>query len=122
MALSYAPAAVANEVCRGIPTALDEQAARDAFGAADAAAFVDSRPSLEAALDAVCADSKESARLFKKRAKRIVLQMAADATEPSPYIDGDDLIVEFYGGAFDTAQFRRAVEDALRGKVSDSND
>jgi len=120
--LSYASAARANEVCRGIPTVLDEQGARAAFGATDTAAFVGSRPSLEAALDAVCAGSKDSARLFKQRAKQVVFQMAADATEPSPYLDGTALIVEFYGGAFDAAQFRRDVNDALRGKLSDSND
>jgi len=120
--LGCVPAASANEVCRGIPTELDEQAARDAFGAADAAAFVKSRAPLEAALDAVCATNRASARLFKKEAKRVVFQIAAGATEPSPYLEDGALIVEFYGGDFDAAQFRDDVEAALRGEKSDSND
>ena len=120
--LGYAPTAGANEVCRGVPTELDEQAARDSFGAADAAAFVKARAPLESALDAVCKINRDSARLFKKEAKRVVFEIAAGATEPSPYLKDGTLIVEFYGGSFDAAQFRDDVEAALRGEVSDSND
>lgn len=112
----------ANEVCRGVPTELDEQAARDNYGAADAAAFIDARAPLEAALDAVCKGNRDSARLFKKEAKRVVFRIAAGATEPAPYLEEGALIVEFYGGTFDAAQFRRDVEAALHGEVSDSND
>jgi hypothetical protein len=119
--LGCAPAAGANEVCRGIPTELDEQAARAAFGA-DAAAFVDARAPLEAALDAVCKNNHDSARLFKKEAKRVVFQIAAGATEPTPYLEDGALIVEFYGGTFDAPQFRHEVDAALRGEESESND
>jgi hypothetical protein len=119
--LGCAPAARANEVCKGIPTELDEQAARASFGA-DAAAFVDSRAPLEAALDAVCKNSRDSARLFKKEAKRVVFQIAAGATEPTAYLEDGALIVEFYGGTFDAPQFRHEVDAALRGQESDSND
>lgn len=122
VALGCAPTAGANEVCRGIPTELDEQAARDAFGDADAAAFVESRAPLEAALDAVCTGNRDSARLFKEEARRVVFQIAAGATEPAPYLDDGALIVEFYGGSFDAARFRRDVDAALRGDVSDTND
>ena len=121
-ALGCAPTAGANEVCRGIPTELDEQAARDSFGDADAAAFVESRAPLEAALDAVCKGSRDSERLFKKEAQRVVFQIAAGAAEPAPYLEDGALIVEFYGGTFDAARFRRDVDAALRGEVSDSND
>jgi hypothetical protein len=120
--LAGAPSAGANEVCGAIPTELDEQAARDAFGAADAAGFIESRAPLEAALDGVCDGNGDSARLFKSRASRVVFQIAAGATEPLPYLDGGALIVEFYGGAFDAAQFRREVEDTLRGESSEFND
>jgi hypothetical protein len=119
--LARAPGAEANEVCGAVPTELDEQAARDAFGA-DAAAFIDSRAPLKAALDGVCDGNGDGARLFKKRASRVVFQIAAGATEPVPYLDGGALIVEFYGGAFDAAQFRREVEDTLRGESSEFND
>ena len=51
-----------------------------------------------------------------------MFQIAAGATEPSPYLKDGALIVEFYGGSFDAAQFRHDVEAALRGEVSDSND
>jgi hypothetical protein len=120
--LGWVPSAGANEVCQGVPTELDEQAARDAFGAADAAAFVKARVPLESALDAVCKINRDSERLFKKEAKRVVFEIAAGATEPSPYLEDGALIVEFYGGSFDAAQFRHDVEAALRGEVSDSND
>jgi hypothetical protein len=120
--LAGAPGAGANEVCGAIPTELDEEAARDAFGAAAAAAFVESRAPLEAALDGVCDGNNDSARLFKERADRVVFQIAAGATEPLPYLDGGALVVEFYGGAFDAAQFRREVEDTLRGESSEFND
>ncbi len=120
--LARVPGAEANEVCGAIPTELDEQAARAAFGAADAAAFIDSRAPLEAALDGVCDRNGDSARLFKRRASRVVFQIAAGATEPLPYLDGGALIVEFYGGAFDATQFRREVEDTLRGELSEFND
>lgn len=120
--LGGVPTAAANEVCQGVPTELDEQAARDAFGADDAAAFVKARAPLESALDAVCKINRDSARLFKKEAKRVVFEIAAGATEPSPYLKDGTLIVEFYGGSFDAAQFRDDVEAALRGEVSDSND
>jgi hypothetical protein len=122
VALGCVPTAGANEVCRGIPTELDEQAARDAFGDADAAAFVEARAPLEAALDAVCTSNRDSARLFKKEARRVVFQIAAGAAEPAPFLEDDTLIVEFYGGTFDAARFRRDVDAALRGEVSDSND
>ena len=82
--LARVPGAEANEVCGAIPTELDEQAARAAFGAADAAAFIDSRAPLEAALDGVCDRNGDSARLFKRRASRVVFQIAAGATEPLP--------------------------------------
>lgn len=120
--LARAPGAEANEVCGAIPTELDEQAARDAFGAADAAAFVDARAPLEAALDAVCDGNRDSARLFKTQAKQVVFQIAAGATEPTPYLDDGALIVEFYGGSFDAALFRQWVDDVLRGKESELND
>jgi hypothetical protein len=120
--LGCAPSADANEVCQGVPTELDEQAARDAFGAANAAAFVKARAPLEAVLDAVCATNRGSAHLFKKEARRVVFEIAAGATEPSPYLQDGVLIVEFYGGDFDAAQFRHDVEAALRGDISDSND
>jgi hypothetical protein len=120
--LGGVPTAAANEVCQGIPTELDEQAARDAFGADEAAALVKSRAPLESALDAVCKSDRNSARLFKKEAKRVVFEIAAGATEPAPYLEGDSLVVQFYGGDFDAAQFRHDVEAALRGEVSDSND
>jgi hypothetical protein len=120
--LGGVPTAAASEVCQGVPTELDEQAARDAFGADDAAAFVKARAPLESALDSVCKMNRDSARLFKQEAKRVVFQIAAGATEPSPYLAGDSLVVEFYGGDFDAAQFRSDVEAALRGDVSDSND
>jgi hypothetical protein len=120
--LGWVPSAGANEVCQGVRTELDEQAARDTFGAGDAAAFVKARAPLESALDAVCKINRDSARLFKKEARRVVFQIAAGATEPSPYLQDGVLIVEFYGGSFDAAQFRHDVEAALRGKMSDSND
>ena len=119
--LGCASAARANEVCKGIPTELDEQAARASFGA-DAAAFVDARAPLEAALDAVCKNSHDSARLFKKEAKRVVFQIAAGATEPTAYLEDGALIVEFYGGTFDAPQFRHEVDAALRGQEPESND
>jgi len=120
--LGWVSAAGANEVCHGVPTELDEQAARDAFGAATAAAFVKARAPLEAVLDAVCATNRDSAHLFKKEARRVVFEIAAGATEPSPYLQDNALIVDFYGGDFDAAQFRHDVEAALRGDISDSND
>ena len=120
--LGGAPTAAANEVCQGVPTELDEQAARDAFGADDAAAFIKARVPLESALDAVCKINRNSARLFKQEATRVVFEIAAGATEPSPYLKDGALIVEFYGGSFDAEQFRHDVEAALRGEVSDSND
>jgi hypothetical protein len=120
--LAGAPSAGANEVCGAIPTELDEQAARDAFGTADAAAFIESRAPLEAALDGVCDGNSDGARLFKEQASRVVFQIAAGATEPLPYLDEGALVVEFYGGAFDAAQFRREVEDVLRGESPEFND
>jgi hypothetical protein len=120
--LGGAPTAAANEVCQGIPTELDEQAARNEFGADDAAAFIKARAPLESALDAVCKIDRASAHLFKQEARRVVFQIAAGATEPSPYLKDGALIVEFYGGSFDAGQFRDDVAAALRGEVSDSND
>jgi hypothetical protein len=112
----------ANEVCQGVPTELDEQAARDAFDAADVAAFVDARAPLEAALDDVCKGNRDSARLFKKEAKRVVFQIAAGAMEPTPYLEEGALVVEFYGGPFDAARFRHDVDAALRGEEPQFND
>ena len=120
--MGYAWSAGANEVCQGVPTELDEQAARDAFDAADVAAFVDSRAPLETALDDVCKGSRDSAHLFKKEAKRVVFQIAAGAMEPTPYLEEGALVVEFYGGTFDAARFRHDVDAALRGEEPQLND
>ena len=120
--MGYAWSAGANEVCQGVPTELDEQAARDAFDAADVAALVQARAPLEAALDDVCKGSRDSAHLFKKEAKRVVFQIAAGAMEPTPYLEEGALVVEFYGGTFDAARFRHDVDAALSGEEPQLND
>jgi hypothetical protein len=114
--------AAANNVCRSVPTDLQEHAAQDAFGAADAGKFAAARAPLEAALDAFCNGDAAEARRFRKRANKVVFQMAADATEPTAYFEDGVLIVEFYGGPFQAARLRQQVKAALRGKASDSND
>jgi hypothetical protein len=114
--------AAANNVCRSVPTDFQEHAAQDAFGPAEAGKFVAARAPLEAALNAVCDGDAAEARRFRKKASKVVLRMAADATEPTAYIEDGVLIVEFYGGPFQAARLRQHVKDALRGKTSDSND
>ena len=112
----------ANNVCRDVPTEFQDQKARQAFGDAESASFLRSRAPLEAALDSVCTSNDASARQFRAKAKKVVIRMAAGATEPSPYFEDGTLIVEFYGGNFQAARFRQEVRDALRGKPSRHND
>jgi hypothetical protein len=114
--------ALANNVCRDVPTDLQDRAAEDAFGAADAGKFVAARAPLEAALNNLCNDDAAEARRFRTRAKKVVFRMAAGATEPTAYLEDGVLIVEFYGGPFQAGRLRQQVRDALRGKTSDSND
>lgn len=114
--------AEASAVCQGIPTAIEDHADADALGVADAAAFRDARAPMEAEMDALCRSSADAARLFKARAQRVVFVMAAGATEPTPYLSGTELIVEFHGGPFDAGAFGGAVDDALHGVVPEFND
>jgi hypothetical protein len=116
------PSAEANAVCQGIPTAIEGDTASESSGAIDAAAFHGARAPMEAEMDALCRTSADAARLFKARAQRVVFVMAAGATEPTPYLSGDELIVEFHGGPFDAGAFGGAVDDALHGVVPDFND
>ena len=118
--LGHTLAANAGTICRDIPTQLDERAARDAFGADDAAAFLDARHKLEADLNAVCGGP--NARLFRQRVRRIELRMAAGAAEPTAYLKDRALVVEFFGGPFHSARFRQRVGAVLRGETQDNDD
>jgi len=114
--------AEANAVCQGIPTAIEDDTASESSGAIDATALHDARAPMEAEMDALCRTSADAARLFKARAQRVVFVMAAGATEPTPYLSGSELIVEFHGGPFDAGAFGGAVDDALHGVVPEFND
>ena len=107
-------------VCKDIPTSLDEQAAREAFGAGDAALFTGARARLEAALNGLC--DGNGVRLFHRKVRRVDFRMAAGATEPTPWLEDATLVVEFAGGPFQAARFRRVVGEALRGKPAKHDD
>ena len=115
----WTPSALA-AVCRDIPTATDDKPVRDAFDAADVGRFMVAGVQLEADLNAVC--SGTTSLLFHQRVKHIVILMAAGATEPTAYLRDRTLTVEFFGGPYDSRRFRKAIDAALRGKVTDDDD
>jgi len=109
-------------VCAGAPTAISSVLAPEVAPAEDVQAFRKSVDSLRTELDAVCKSDKSALKRFQSKAKRVVFEMSAGATEPTAYLKDGQLVVEFYGGPFDARQFRRIVKKVLQGKPVPLND
>jgi hypothetical protein len=109
-------------VCSGAPAEIGNVLAPEVATAEDVQAFRKAVNSLRAELDAVCERDKSALKLFQAKAKRVVFEMSAGATEPTAYLKDGQLVVEFYGGPFDARQFRRIVNKVLQGKPVPLND
>lgn len=109
-------------VCSGTPTEIGNVLAPEVATAEDVRAFREAVTPLRAELDALCKRDKSAFKLFKSKAKQVVFEMSAGATEPTAYFKKAQLVVEFYGGPFDARQFRRIVKKVLQGKPVPLND
>lgn len=103
-------------VCSGTPTEIGSVLAPEVATTEDVQAFRKAVPSLRTELDTLCKRDKSALKLLKSKADKVVFEMAAGATEPTAYFKDAHLIVEFYGGPFDTRQFRQIVKKVLQGK------
>ena len=103
-------------VCSGAPTEIGSALAPEVATAEDVQAFRKAVDSLRTELDAVCKRDKTAFKLFESKAKKVVFEMSAGATEPTAYLKDGQFIVEFYGGPFDARSFRQIVKKVLQGK------
>jgi uncharacterized protein YecT (DUF1311 family) len=118
-AASHEGALPAIEGCgRALPAALANAAQGGQFGS-DPAAFRDGDlRRLAGEIAALCRFSPAHRALIAERVAGIRFVNAQGAGEPRPYIGGSVLVVEFAGGGFDRARFRRDLAAALeRGNV-----
>jgi hypothetical protein len=109
-------------VCSGASAPIGSVLAPEVATAEDVQAFRKAVGSLRAELDTVCKQDKTAFKLFKSKAKKVVFEMSAGATEPTAYLKSTQLIVEFYGGPFDARSFRQIVKKVLQGKPAPLSD
>ncbi|HCK80001.1 MAG TPA: hypothetical protein DIC59_00835 [Candidatus Competibacteraceae bacterium] len=109
-------------VCASVPAATGSVLDAGAATAEDLQAFHKSVESLRAELDRLCKRDKAVLKRFKSRAKSIVFEMSAGATEPTAYLKDGRLVIEFYGGPFDARSFRQMVTKVLKGQKIPDND
>ena len=103
-------------VCSGTLTEIGSVLPMEVATAEDIQAFHKAVGTLRIELDAVCKQDKSTLKLFKAKAKQVIFEMSAGATEPVAYLNESQLIVEFYGGPFDARSFRQMVKKALQGQ------
>ncbi len=103
-------------VCSSVPGQIGRVLAPEIATAEDIQAFHKAVNSLRTELNTVCRQDKTVFKLFKVKARKIVFEMSAGATEPVAYLNDSQLIVEFYGGPFDARSFRQMVKKALQGQ------
>lgn len=103
-------------VCSGAPAPIGSVLAPEVATAEDVQAFRKAVNSLRVELDTICKRDKAAFKLFRSKAKKVVFEMGAGATEPTAYLKDGQLIVEFYGGPFDARSFRQTVKKVLQGK------
>lgn len=104
------------EVCSGIPTEVGSILDPGVATLEDVRAFREAVGPLRAELDALCQKDRAAFKLFKAKAKKVVFEMSAGATEPTAYLEEGYLVVEFYGGTFDGRSFRQIVKKVLQGR------
>lgn len=109
-------------VCTSVPAKTGDVLDTDVASAEDIQAFHKSVASLRAELDTLCKQDKTANQRLQDRAKSIVFEMSAGATEPAAYLKGGRLHVEFYGGSFDGRAFRQQVKKVLSGQKIPHND
>ena len=73
-------------------------------------------------LASLCRRSDKHRALVERKVRSIALVNAQGAMEPTPYLRGPVLRIEFVGGEFDAKQFERALRRALEGKPPVFND
>lgn len=103
-------------VCSGAPAEIGSVLAPEVATTEDVQAFRKAVNSLRAELDTLCKRDKIAFKLFQSKAKKVVFEMSAGATEPTAYLKDGQLIVEFYGGPFDARSFRQIAKKVLQGK------
>jgi uncharacterized protein YecT (DUF1311 family) len=103
---------------RALPAALANPVEARQFGS-DPAAFRDGDGRrLAREIAALCRFSPPHRALIAERVAGVRFVTAQGAGEPRPYVGGSLLVVEFAGGGFDRARFRRDLAAALeRGNV-----
>lgn len=104
------------KVCSEIPTEIGSVLDPGVAAPEDVRAFRKAVDPLRAELDALCKKDQAAFKLFKKKAKKVVFEMSAGATEPTAYLKEGCLVVEFYGGTFDARSFRQIVKKVLQGR------
>ncbi|MBL8258785.1 MAG: hypothetical protein JNM60_03110 [Candidatus Competibacteraceae bacterium] len=109
-------------VCAGVPAETGSVLDSSVATAEDVQAFYQAVKALTTEIDALCRQDKTALKRIKHQAKSVAFEMSAGATEPTPYLNGGRLVVEFYGGAFDAQAFRRAARKALLGQRVPHND
>ncbi|MDG4560222.1 MAG: hypothetical protein P9E88_02910 [Candidatus Competibacter sp.] len=109
-------------VCSGTLTEIGSVLPMEVATAEDIQAFHKAVGTLRIELDAVCKQDKSALKLFKAKAKQVIFEMSAGATEPTAYLKNGQLIVEFYGGPFDARSFRQIVKKVLQGQKVPQND
>jgi hypothetical protein len=67
------------------------------------------------ALEAICKAEPKYRELAQQNVRKIQLVADPGATEPTPYLDGAVLIIEFAGGAFDAREFASELKRAIEG-------
>jgi hypothetical protein len=75
-----------------------------------------SAPGFVRELDAVCRASPARRSRYARVVRRIRIAHAQGATEPTPFLDGRTLVIEFFGGPYDRALLRRYLRSALDGR------
>ncbi|HRD67518.1 MAG TPA: hypothetical protein PKY50_15345 [Candidatus Competibacter sp.] len=104
------------KVCSEIPTEIGNVLDPGVATPEDVQAFRKAVAPLRAELDALCKKDQAAFKLFKTKAKKVVFEMSAGATEPTAYLKEGYLVVEFYGGTFDARSFRQIVKKVLQGR------
>lgn len=125
LALFMGRAAVADgssTVCASVPAATGGVLEADVATAEDLQAFHKAVEALRTELNTLCQQDKAALKRFKNRAKSVVFEMSAGATEPTAYLQDGRLVIEFYGGDFDAGSFRQMVRKVLKGQKIPLND
>ncbi len=66
-------------------------------------------------LESICKSEPKYRDLAQQNVTKIQLVTDPSATEPTPYLDGTTLIIEFAGGKFDAREFADELRRAIEG-------